>query len=163
MSSPLLFATNSPAQAVTSEAPITIDVPGLPIPYARSGARGAVRFTPPKQRHAMADIKVFASLAMAGRKPLEGPLAVVFDFTWPMPASWSKRRRNAPESRWRASRPDIDNLTKLVADSLNGIVWLDDALIVEASGSKRYADSARTLITVRHLVAAPWDEPTNAD
>lgn len=130
---------------------LVIDVPGLPVPFARSGGHGKVRFTPAKQRHAMADLKIIGSRAMEGRKPFEGPLAVEFIFTWPVPASWSKRRRAAPESRWRTSRPDVDNLIKICADSLNAVVWLDDALIVESTARKVYGDAAHTRVVVRQI------------
>jgi Holliday junction resolvase RusA-like endonuclease len=37
-------------------------------------------------------------------------------------------------------KPDWDNIGKLVCDSLNGILWRDDAVIVDGSTSKRYCD-----------------------
>jgi Holliday junction resolvase RusA-like endonuclease len=133
--------------------PITIEVPGLPVAFARSGGNGKVRFTPKKQRGAMADLKLFAANAMRGREPFRGPLAAFMAFTWPMPASWPKRRREAPESRWRTSRPDADNLCKLVLDSLNGIVFTDDAIVAHVAISKLYGPSASTSITINPLSA----------
>jgi Holliday junction resolvase RusA-like endonuclease len=35
-------------------------------------------------------------------------------------------------------KPDADNQLKLVGDSLNGILWRDDAIIVDATCHKRY-------------------------
>ena len=32
---------------------------------------------------------------------------------------------------WKSSKPDADNLAKIVADALNGIAWGDDAQIAD--------------------------------
>ena len=76
-----------------------------------------------------------------------------------LPVSWARAGRNKgftftpkkradPVNKWRASRPDVDNLWKLVGDGLNGIVWSDDARIAKATASKVYGDTAQTLIEV---------------
>lgn len=36
------------------------------------------------------------------------------------------------------SKPDVDNIFKLCADSLNGILWSDDAVISDGGCRKRY-------------------------
>lgn len=41
---------------------------------------------------------------------------------------------------FRSKRPDLDNLIKLVADSCNGIVYEDDAQIVQLSARKVYGE-----------------------
>ena len=38
------------------------------------------------------------------------------------------------------SKPDGDNILKLVADSLNGICWRDDAIIADAGIRKRWCN-----------------------
>jgi hypothetical protein len=53
---------------------IKITIPGESCQFARAGSRGPQRFTPPKQRAAMAAIAHEAALVMNGRPPLEGPL-----------------------------------------------------------------------------------------
>lgn len=49
-----------------------------------------------------------------------------------------------PKSKKQAQRPigrpDIDNYAKLVADALNGIVWVDDSQIVEMHCCKIYSE-----------------------
>lgn len=46
-------------------------------------------------------------------------------------------------------KPDIDNLYKIAADAFNGIVWRDDALVVEARLSKFYSNQPKLVITVQ--------------
>ena len=49
---------------------------GEPLPFARAGAFGKRRFTPPKQRDYMLEVRRVAYEAMAGRPPLQGPVRV---------------------------------------------------------------------------------------
>lgn len=129
--------------------PLTIEVPGLPVAWARAGRGKGFTFTPKKQRNAMSDLKAIAATLMRDRPLLDVPLHVDFYFEYPWPKSMSAKRRAIPGNRWRTSRPDGDNLIKLCADGLNGIVWTDDAIIVSARLWKCYGDRARTLIVVR--------------
>lgn len=117
-------------------------VPGIPTPWARAGGGLTVhRFTPAKQRAAMRAIGLIARAAMHGARPLEGPIRLEVIATYAWPASWSARRRREPAAKWKTSRPDFDNaLFKLVADSLNGVAWIDDAQVAAAHGWKMYGD-----------------------
>ena len=115
---------------------IEFTIPGTPVPFARSGGNGKIRFTPKKQRSAMVDVKLMAERAMAGRAPIEGPVELVVEASYLPPASWSEKKRAAV--RWKTSRPDLDNIVKLAKDSCNKIIWLDDAQVVKSSASKVY-------------------------
>lgn len=57
-------------------------------------------------------------------------------------------------ARMPEARPDIDNLAKLPLDAANGIVWHDDALVVELRAVKRRpgdGEDERTIVTVEVL------------
>ena len=41
---------------------------------------------------------------------------------------------------WATCKPDFDNMAKAVGDALNGVLWLDDALICDVVIRKMYAD-----------------------
>lgn len=131
---------------------ITFKIPGLPVAWARAGHRGPVSFTPKKQRNFMAELKDVAAQAMEGRSPLDGPLMVEAVFAWPWPKAMSVRKRAEPAAKWRTSRPDADNLFKLVGDALNGVVWRDDAIIASSHAFKMHGDAAETRVRVRTLV-----------
>jgi Holliday junction resolvase RusA-like endonuclease len=68
---------------------------------------------------------------MAGRAPLEGPVAVELRFY-----------------RRTAHRADGDNLEKSALDAMNGIVFLDDAQVVECHRYKAL-DRERPRVEVR--------------
>ena len=77
---------------------------------------------------------------MQGQEPFAGPLRLEIIATFPMPASWSKKRRaqGAEGTLWHTSRPDGDNILKAVGDGLNGVVWRDDACLASCEIGKRY-------------------------
>ena len=49
-------------------------------------------------------------------------------------------------------KPDIDNITKIIYDGLNGVAWHDDAQIVEGNTSKHYAEEPRVVVTLSTLI-----------
>ena len=48
-------------------------------------------------------------------------------------------------------KPDCDNLAKVI-DSLNGIVWKDDAQVVSLTVDKYYSDIARMVISITEVI-----------
>jgi len=127
---------------------IRIEIPGEPIAWARARTAGKRHFTPEKQRNTMDAIRWEAARVMNGKSLLEGPVSVKAKFIFARPKSHSKKQRNAPNSMFKASKPDATNLLKLVEDALNKIVWNDDAQIASATIEKQYGVTPATYITV---------------
>lgn len=99
-------------------------------------------------------VRHFASQAMYGLKPFEGAIhldVVIFQHT---PKSWSKKRTAG--AKWITGKPDCDNVLKLLADSMNRLVYLDDAQIAKVSVSREYANymPEQVQVTVRELSEA---------
>lgn len=124
---------------------ISFTVPGEPVGKARprvtiAGGR-AHAYTPAKTAAYEQLVAVYASAAMKKAPLLEHPVRVRLDIYCKVPGTWSKKRRtNALAGIERpAKKPDLDNVVKILADGMNGIVWVDDAQIVELSCSKHYA------------------------
>lgn len=69
-----------------------------------------------------------------------------------VPKSVSKKKRAAMlEHRIRPKKkPDIDNVFKIVADSLNGIAYHDDSQIVDGMVRKFYSDEPRVVVTIQN-------------
>lgn len=128
---------------------IAFTIPGEPTAYARSGGKGAIRFTPKRQRDFMALVKMAAAAAMDGQSPLEGPLEMIIRATYLTPVSWSKKRRDA--ARWRIARPDADNLAKIICDGCNEVVFHDDSQVARLSVEKVYGPLAGVVVSVMTL------------
>ena len=127
-------------------------VPGIPTAWARAGQNGKFKFTPKKQSHAGLMVEVIAAQALGGMKPLEGPLEMSVIAVWPWPKSWSAKKRAVAGAVWKTSRPDSDNVFKLIGDALNGIAYADDAFVVSARVLKQYGLIAQTTVTIEELV-----------
>jgi Holliday junction resolvase RusA-like endonuclease len=102
--------------------------------YVR-GKRAVVVSKTPELTAWRGDIAAEARIAMAGRAPVEGPVAVVLRFRpKPRPASHflpanSRRpvrvlRADAP--RWCDTTPDADKCARAGLDAMTGVVWVDD-------------------------------------
>jgi Holliday junction resolvase RusA-like endonuclease len=142
---------------------IVLNIPGVPVADARPRFWKGRTLTPKRQRHEAARIKKLAKEAMGSQSPLEGPLQLAIEFTYPWPASASKARRTAPGGSYRPSRPDLDNLIKLQCDALNAIIWLDDAQIVEVHASKRFGEVPGVSIIVETLGEGNAAKPANSE
>ena len=98
-------------------------------------------YTPKKTIDAEKEIAEVAKKAMNGHPPLETALTVCIYFRMPIPASYSKKKRQdcIDGIERHTKKIDLDNATKLVLDSLNGIVYKDDSQIVSLHMTKVYA------------------------
>ncbi len=80
-------------------------------------------------------------------------LKMTINAYYSIPKSASKKKTNLMlEGKIRPTKkPDIDNIIKVIADSLNGIAYRDDAQIVELVATKNYSDNPKVFITIEKL------------
>lgn len=117
---------------------------------ARAGANGF--YTPARTARAEHHIATLFLTAMKGALPIDGPVRMQVVAEYVPPASWPKYRREAAMTGWpKTTKPDSDNIWKLVADALNGIAYRDDALIADAAVAKVYGPEDRITITVEAM------------
>lgn len=120
----------------------------------RMTRRGHV-YTPEATRLAEAEVARLGREAMGDRPLLTGPVTLgVIVYTAP-PKSVSKAVRAAMLAGevLPTKKPDLDNVLKLIADALNGIVYVDDCQIVQLWVLKEYAETARTTVQIGTLAA----------
>lgn len=99
-------------------------------------------YTPKKTRDAEAEFK--ALLIAADPPKFEGAIALSLTF-------FMRRPKSAPEREFPTVRPDAENLSKLICDSCNDILYLDDSQICHLSITKTYSDKERVIISVMSL------------
>jgi len=149
---PLVAAASEPFE-------IAFTVPGVPRGKEHQGARIVTpkdgkpfihHYTKTQTRSEEGGIKYFANIAMQGRPPMNGPLVVQLCAYVPIPMSFSRKKTAAALAGeiFPISRPDWDNYAEML-DSLNGVVWTDDARVVEAHVYKRYSDRPRLSVIVK--------------
>src|SRR5262245_15872321 len=101
--------------------PIVIEIAGEPRGKGRPRfAHNGHAYTPAATRVYESAIRFVAQEQMNGRPPFEGALSVVVTATFPIPSSWSRKKREAALAGLlpHTSAPDADNLLK-VTDALN--------------------------------------------
>lgn len=66
------------------------------------------------------------------------------------PKSWSrKKREDAIQGRLpMTSRPDGDNILKIVLDAVNGLLWKDDSQVDLATVAKRWGEDDMLVVQV---------------
>lgn len=75
----------------------------------------------------------------------EGPVQVDLLHFKERPKTQTKQARN---SEWCITKPDVDNTTKNIFDPMNKIVFRDDAQVCKLGVEKRYAKQEYLIVTV---------------
>ena len=130
---------------------LTFTVPGEPVPQPRPrvSTRGgfARAYVPAKHPvHAYRDA-IAAAARVAGAGVHGEPVSVVIDFVWERPKSHMRKSGVKPDAPV-LPRPDLDNTTKAVLDSLNGVAWGDDSQVQRLVVEKSYGPEARTTVRI---------------
>ena len=130
---------------------LTFTVPGEPVPQPRprvSTRGGFARAYVPAKHPVHAYRDAIAAAARAAGAGVHGePVSVVIDFVWERPKSHMRKsgvKTDAPV----LPRPDLDNTTKAVLDSLNGVAWEDDSQVQRLVVEKSYGPEARTTVRI---------------
>lgn len=118
-------------------------VPGKPVAKGRPQARRrhgkVILLTPEATEKGEAWVRQ-CWLDQVGQVLLTGPLAVTIAYDTLAPKSLGKFQALIDADQLRPlTKPDLDNVGKLVLDSLNGIAWFDDAQVVRLTIDKCYA------------------------
>ena len=120
--------------------------------FARRG-KFVSTYTPTKTRTYEDTIKVAARQAMT-IEPLQTPVTVFVYISVPIPASYSKKRKQACLSGFEKpmKKPDIDNVSKCFLDAMNGIVYVDDVQVISLHMTKVYSTVGMVEVLVREDV-----------
>jgi len=123
-------------------------VPTAPIAKARArSARSGHHYTPQKTVDFECEVARHAKAAMAGKPLYEGALCVFLYYGIPIPKTLEPRIKRG-EIIYPTSRPDMDNYEKSVLDAMNGIVYKDDAQVIEVIHKKGYSRKPKVIVAV---------------
>lgn len=116
------------------------------VPFVRAKARPRVcktghAYTPAATRKAEERLRDAARASDA--QLLSGPVALFVDITHPAP----KRQRG----EWAIRRPDVDNVCKLVMDSLIGICYDDDSQVASLTVTRHFDARCETRVRVEAI------------
>lgn len=139
---------------------LTFIIPGDPKGLKRhrtrvvqTGARAfATQYDPRENRELKNLIRIVAREQYAG--PLVTTAISLTMIAWcRRPKSHYGTGKNADKLKDSApafitSKPDLDNIVKLVEDGLTGVVWRDDSQVHSLTASKRYSDTPRIEVVI---------------
>ena len=130
-------------------------VEGTPVPkgrprFARRG-KFVSTYSPKTTVDYETKVAEAAQLAMGSSEPLETPVGAYIYITLPIPASYSKKRKQdcLSGNERPTKKSDIDNYCKAVFDGMNGIVFLDDSQIVSLHSTKVYGTIGMVEVMVK--------------
>lgn len=93
-------------------------------------------------------VKICYKQAYPGAEKLQGALKMQIFITTAIPASYSKKQKKmAMDNTLRPTKkPDLDNIAKIICDSLNTIAYEDDKQIVCLEVNKYYGETGNVLV-----------------
>lgn len=132
---------------------IILTIYGDPIPWKRPGLNkrtGAVYDQQAKEKEQCR----WQISAQKPQKILTVPVEVNVVFYMKIPESTSKAKRAQmlQGKIHHMVKPDADNLSKHILDCMTGLIYNDDAQIVDLHAHKLYTDAPRTVVHIRPLI-----------
>lgn len=130
----------------------TVDM--VPRGWARARTGNGHYFVDAKTKAAK-DRIAHAYRAQAGRHPiLDGPVEVSIQAIFPplkkMP-TWQRKLLGGETFVPKHTKPDVDNIAKLVMDALNGVAWVDDAQVCRLVIRKSYDHTPGFRVAIREI------------
>ena len=129
-------------------------VPGIPQPGGSKRGfvnpkNGRVIITEDNKRSKDWRTAVAWAAAENIKVPLEGPLAVTFEFQFMRPKGhYGSKGLRASAPVHPAVRPDLLKVARSTEDAMSGLAYRDDAQIVHETLIKRYGEQAGAWITI---------------
>ena len=136
------------------------------VPGVVKSERKRQRFIPGKGRVGKrtdepdrADFKARVSLCakQAMPTPYAGPVRLTILVSRPQPASYPKKPTKSKPWPWAdMTKPDADNYAKIMQDALNGILFVDDAQIVDLRVCKLFGEHGVRVVMHAADETARW-------
>lgn len=153
---PALAHAMAVGAGATPASEVAFYVVGLPatkgssrgLPFHRANGKLGVRVINdnPRGKPWQAEVKAAALEQLGARGIMTGPVAIDMVFYMPRPKGHYGTGRNraalkpsAP--RFPTTKPDADKMVRPIKDALSkGVLYIDDAQVVDLNARKRYAD-----------------------
>lgn len=114
---------------------------------------GKMKSITPAQTKSYEDLIRWKYKAAGGKYYGEKTLQVNIEAFYPIPKGFSKAKVNdAIDGKLRpTTKPDCDNIIKVVLDALNSVAYYDDKQVLSVSCSKFYAQQGYLLVQIKEI------------
>ena len=127
-------------------------IPGPPKGKGRPRFGNGHTYTPQNTVDYETLVKQSFCLATQGRtRPAKGAVVLYIDVYHAIPASTPKSQVTALLDKHPLKKPDIDNVIKVVMDSLNGLAYEDDKQVIGIVAGKFYAREGRVEVRIEEV------------
>lgn len=135
---------------------IELTFPGTPIALQRPrfNQKSGVVYNPQSKEMHVLSVLAIAQMRQKGLEMLsDGPISVEIRAYSSPPSTWPQKRLKCVDTDlpYKPTKPDLDNVCKLVLDILNGIAYSDDKLVSRLLCEKRYSTQPRVEIIISRL------------
>ena len=133
---------------------IEFKIPGKVIGKGRPHfvKKTGVAITPQQTRSYESLIRDVVLPLMGGEKPWEGRVKANIVAYYKIPKSWSKKDKElASQQQIPPKKPDVDNVVKIVLDSLNRWLYLDDTQVCECHMYKFWAEEDNLYVQMEEM------------
>lgn len=115
--------------------------------------RGKMQSVTPEQTKSYEDLIRWKYKAAGGKYYGDLTLQVNIQAFYPIPKGFSKAKKNdAIAGNLRpTTKPDCDNIIKVVLDALNGVAYYDDKQVICVSCNKYYGETGYIKIQIKEL------------
>ena len=126
------------------------EVPGEPVGKGRPRFGNGRTYTPAKTANYENLVRVAFAQTYPDAVPLDGPIDLIIRAYFSVPKSFSKKKRQDAlnDDIAKTTRPDIDNIVKVICDGLNEVAWKDDAQIFQLDAWKGFGLQPKVEITI---------------
>lgn len=114
---------------------------------------GKMQSITPEKTKSYEDLIRWSFLAAGGKYLGDQTLKVEINAYYPIPNNFNKSRRVAAlmNNLRPTTKPDCDNIIKVVLDALNGVAYYDDKQVLSVSCNKWYAESGSVTVTITEI------------
>ena len=129
-----------------------LEIKGTPIGKARPRLSRYGTYTPEKTKKYEEYVKLcYINKYNIEQTPTEKPLKAKITVFFEVPTSYSKKKKKELIGQPHANRPDIDNIVKIILDSLNGLAYKDDNQIAKLEVEKVYGEQAKVILEIEEV------------
>ncbi len=148
---PVIFHNDTDNESITE---VNFTIPGKPFGKQRPrvvSRGGFARAYTPKETVNYENLVKISYNVSVGNTKLEGPIEASVTAYFPIAKSVSKKKHEllSQETTPALTKPDTDNIAKVVLDPLNNIAYNDDSQVYKLNVEKYYSDNPRVEIQLR--------------
>ena len=139
---------------------IKFEVLGKPVAKGRPRlGRNGHTYTPEKTVNYENLVKLTFMKEYKNFVPLENYIEANITAIFEVPKSYSKKKTKEllEGSNNYDHKPDLDNITKIILDSLNGLAYKDDSQITILHANKEYGEQAKVIVELKEIKEDKWN------